>query len=215
MTQSLETIERDIELQRKQLENTIGRLRDRLSPGQLVDEVTSSLTGSSGADLAQGLAGRVRDNPIPATLLGVGLTWLMASAATTSDEPRSAAGGIAGDGGEPAATADGLLETASGKISDAGEKVRDAAGRAGETGREYARAARRGFFESLDEQPLLLGSIGLALGAALGAALPPTRAEDEWVGEISDSAKQAAVEAGKEQVAEARQVIKEKVSGTT
>jgi hypothetical protein len=35
----------------------------------------------------------------------------------------------------------------------------------------------------------MLGAIAIVAGAAIGALLPGTRAEDEWIGETSDAAK--------------------------
>jgi hypothetical protein len=50
-------------------------------------------------------------------------------------------------------------------------------------------AARRGTREAqagIEEHPLLAGTLALALGAALGAALPRTRFEDSRLGGLSD-----------------------------
>jgi hypothetical protein len=46
------------------------------------------------------------------------------------------------------------------------------------------------------EQPLILGLLGFALGAAFGAGVPPTRQEDELMGETRDAYVQRAKEAG-------------------
>ena len=64
--------------------------------------------------------------------------------------------------------------------------------------------ARRGFFDTLHEQPLVLGALGLAAGAAIGAALPTTDKEDEWLGDSRDRLAERAKEAGWEQVEKAR-----------
>ena len=56
----------------------------------------------------------------------------------------------------------------------------------------------------LRDNPLLLGAFGLAIGAAIGAALPKTRIEDEYLGETSDAYKRQAWEAGQETFEEAR-----------
>ena len=64
--------------------------------------------------------------------------------------------------------------------------------------------ARRGFFDTLHEQPLVLGALGLAAGAAIGAALPTTEKEDEWLGDSRDRLAERAKEAGREQVEKAR-----------
>ena len=36
------------------------------------------------------------------------------------------------------------------------------------------------------DQPLLAGSLGIAIGAALGALVPPTEIEDDMLGEARD-----------------------------
>ncbi|MHB1371945.1 MAG: DUF3618 domain-containing protein, partial [Pseudomonadaceae bacterium] len=69
----------------------------------------------------------------------------------------------------------------------------DARSRVGESGRQAADSlkhtaerARGGFSQLLDEQPLAVGAMGIALGALLAATMPPTRREDELMGETSD-----------------------------
>ena len=43
--------------------------------------------------------------------------------------------------------------------------------------------------DQLERQPLLLGAMGVAVGAALGSALSTSNLENEWVGEFSDGVK--------------------------
>jgi hypothetical protein len=68
----------------------------------------------------------------------------------------------------------------------------------------YGRRARHGVLRTLDEQPLVLGAIGLAIGAALGAALPPSETEDRLMGEARDEALRRATKAGRKQAEKAR-----------
>jgi hypothetical protein len=51
----------------------------------------------------------------------------------------------------------------------------------------------------LYEQPLVLAGVGLAIGAAIGAALPITEAENEMLGERSEALKEQAGEVVEEQ----------------
>ena len=99
-----------------------------------------------------------------------------------------------------ATTAEALRGKARGGMASAGRGVRSAGTHAG----RYGRRAREGIVETFYEHPLVLGSIGLAVGAAIGAALPPTRTEDELMGETRDRLKREAEEAGREQFAKAR-----------
>lgn len=69
-------IEREVEAQRRKVENRIDEIRERLSPGQLVDELLG-MTKDGGQHFAANLGKTVSNNPLPATLLGVSLIWLM------------------------------------------------------------------------------------------------------------------------------------------
>lgn len=91
--------------------------------------------------------------------------------------------------------ADSARETASqvgDMASDAYRRVTRAAGSAGEGlssmvgGQEVRRHADRGLRWMLQEQPLLLGALGLALGAAVGALVPGTETEDRLMGEARE-----------------------------
>jgi Protein of unknown function (DUF3618) len=82
-------------------------------------------------------------------------------------------------------------------------RARALAGRAGEgraLARRYGRRARQGFLQTLDEHPLVLGAIGLAVGAAIGSALPPSEPEDRLLGETRDRLRRQAGKTGHEQV---------------
>lgn len=78
-------IEREIDLQRARVEDTIDELQQRLSPGQLVDELLSYTKGGGGEFVA-GLQRNITANPLPVALLGVSLAWLMAKPAPSQVE---------------------------------------------------------------------------------------------------------------------------------
>ena len=63
----------------------------------------------------------------------------------------------------------------------------------------------------LDEQPLILGAIGLAVGAAIGAALPITETEDHFMGGPSHQLRQAATDVARQEVEGLRAVAGEAV----
>jgi ElaB/YqjD/DUF883 family membrane-anchored ribosome-binding protein len=64
-------------------------------------------------------------------------------------------------------------------VADAGRGARDQLGQLGD-------GASRGLGWLVREQPLVLGAIGLAVGAAVGALLPGTETEDRLMGESRD-----------------------------
>jgi len=72
------------------------------------------------------------------------------------------------------------------QVRDLGHGVRARAGDLTSRSRMRVDRARESTMRLIDEQPLVLGAIGLAVGAALGAALPSTRREDALLGETRD-----------------------------
>ena len=85
-------------------------------------------------------------------------------------------------------------------------RARELAARAGEGGaraRRYGRRAGRGLLHTFHEHPLLLGGIGLAIGAALGSTLPPSESEDRLMGRTRDRLKRQAADVGREQIKKA------------
>lgn len=70
-------LQREIEAQRGRVESTIDQIQDKLSPGQLVDEMLAYAKGGGG-DFVASLQRNVTANPLPVALLGVSLAWLMA-----------------------------------------------------------------------------------------------------------------------------------------
>jgi len=59
--------------------------------------------------------------------------------------------------------------------------------------------AKDRFGQMLEEQPLVMGAVGLAVGAALGAAIPSTRRENEMMGSARDDLLDRAKETAREQ----------------
>jgi ElaB/YqjD/DUF883 family membrane-anchored ribosome-binding protein len=74
-TRTPEAIERDIEQTRSQMADTLDDLQRRLSPGQLMDRALGYLEEKSG-DIGSDLVATVKQNPIPITLVGIGVAWL-------------------------------------------------------------------------------------------------------------------------------------------
>ncbi len=77
-------LQRELELQRSRVEDTIDEIQQKLSPGQLVDEMLAYTKGGGGEFVAS-LQRNVTANPLPVALLGVSLAWLMAKPAPSAN----------------------------------------------------------------------------------------------------------------------------------
>jgi ElaB/YqjD/DUF883 family membrane-anchored ribosome-binding protein len=212
--QSSRQIEEEVERTRAHMAETLDALRSRMSPGQIVDEVLGYTKGSGGSQMVRNLGRSVRDNPTPLLLMGAAVAWMMAGSSQRSwgrlgsaaDSARQAGQGMAQ--GVAAATdafaekASDLRDSASSTAQDIGDAassrmqdLRDAAYRTGDAAYRQGRDIGSSLANMMNEQPLVLGALGLALGAALGAALPQTDAENQLMGEASDTLKEQAREA--------------------
>jgi len=101
-----------------------------------------------------------------------------------------------------------------GKMSGIGEQGKAAVQR-------YARDARAGMQRAegqieraMRENPLGLGAVALATGAAIGLALPTTRREGEWMGEARDSLVEKAEQFAHQGIDKVQDAAKELISGS-
>ena len=74
--------------------------------------------------------------------------------------------------------------------------VRDTVSTAANRAQTQFDRTREGFNSIVEQQPLVLGALGLAIGAAIGAMLPSTEQEDRLIGEMRDKTLDKAKEAG-------------------
>ncbi|MFD2238874.1 DUF3618 domain-containing protein [Aureimonas populi] len=319
MSEETERLAREAETHRGRVDETLDRLKERFSVGQIVDELSGYVRDGQGADMVKNLNRQVRDNPLALGLVGAGVAWLLmgqgvrdegrrlkgryedwreeddlydrdrlsgggypiadgrphtvgegpyagSTAGSYSDSGRgpgysarakeaasSAASGISGAASSTASSVSGAASSAASgvagaarsmgsSVSDAaqsaGSAISDAAGSASETvthamhdardaaygageavyrggasaGRRaagYGRKARRSFLDTLQEEPLIVGAVALAIGAAVGAALPATRREDALFGEARDRLRDDAVDYGRDALSKAEHVASE------
>ena len=83
-------------------------------------------------------------------------------------------------------------------------------------GKEAFAKAQSSLAGVLDRQPLVLGAVGLAIGAAVAGAFRSSDLENEWVGELSDDMKadlNTRVGAVSQSLREASDTLKAEVSG--
>ncbi|WP_075216875.1 DUF3618 domain-containing protein [Mongoliimonas terrestris] len=271
-SQDPDRIESEVEEARARLSLTLDQIRERMSPGQILDQVLDYSKDSGGGMFAKNLGRQVRDNPLPILLIGAGISWLMTadrfgvsrgpslrgmgashdvgdgpegygpsggvdvagspregmgsrmghaasglgtSASNAYGNASARASSVASGAGERVSSAysaasdrassaygaasDRVSAAAGGVASGAshlGASIRDAAASAGGQAQafgshasEYGAQARQSFGRLIEDQPLVLGAIGLAVGAALGAILPSTRTEDRMMGDTADRMK--------------------------
>jgi hypothetical protein len=123
------------------------------------------------------------------------------STARTASDAMHSAGDAASDAvhsagdavrGAADATRDAAYRAADatrGAAQRAASATRDTFDTMAEASRAGARGVTEGYSYLFREQPLVLGAIAIAVGAALGAMLPSTPTEDRLIGETSDEAK--------------------------
>lgn len=140
-----------------------------------------------------GLAARIRNNPIPAALAGVGLGWLAFSTSEPAnwvyrDRRRNASpeapwtGGSAGTTGES-----GMAENLTDSASQIASRTREYASEATDSMRRMVRRRQNQMQRMVEENPLLVGAGALMLGAAFGMAFPETDTENELMGEAREN----------------------------
>jgi ElaB/YqjD/DUF883 family membrane-anchored ribosome-binding protein len=284
-----EQLELEAEAARARIATSLDELRDRMTPGQIVDQLVDYARDGGGGVFLRNLGRQVVANPFPVTLVGAGLAWLAFAggrspspdgygrssyartrngrgdldysrdysraagdvgdrATRTGERLRGSASAVANEtGGTVSEWGDNARKTASDwsqrsrsaasdmtdraskaasdmadRASEAGSRMRDAAISSGQAisetasdayesavdvSRRGADAVRRtastlsegtaaraqGLAKSVlglvQEQPLVLAGIGLALGAMLGASLPATETENQIMGGASDATK--------------------------
>ena len=192
----------EIDRTRGEMDRTLAAIEQRLTPGQLVDQGLDYLRQSGANEFVQNLGGTAKQNPMPVAVTAIGLAWLMALGRQPAQQNygASSSSGIR-------EKASGMMQSASGKLGSA----RDSATQLGDSAKQQWQRARGSIDSLVNEQPLALGAIGLAIGAILGAAAPRTRLEEETIGPASRNLTEKAKEMGSQQLDKATQAAKQVV----
>lgn len=237
-------LEREAEATRARVVATAESIRGKMTPGQLFDEFTGLFADSGGSEMLRNLKAQVRDNPLPLTMIGAGLAWLMlgrgASAATpasgyatrrgsgqhdgalaemdamTSDTAASvgevagrAAGNVAGMASGAVGTVSDMASSAAGTVSDMASGAADTLTNSAAASADMATKAGRSAQQLMEDQPLAVAAVGLAVGAAIGAMLPHTQIEDERLGGYREQLRDRAEDALEQGIDQAKQVAAE------
>jgi hypothetical protein len=162
----------------------------------------------------------VRENPIAAGLIGMGIAWIIfgnskALVRDSSGVARAAKNSIASTAG--AATeaitqtmtgaaeqvrkaAAGVSDTISGSVEGVASKVSDVfeSGNprvSNEFTRHFPSPSRNGLRDLLERQPLALAAIGIAVGGAIASAFPSTEAEGRLMGKTGEKMRKTVADA--------------------
>ena len=108
-----------------------------------------------------------------------------------------------------------LANQAQHQVSHLAHQAQDQMGQLAQNARGTARRAEATIGSTFQENPLALGAVALALGTAVGLALPKTRMEDELLGETRDGFLERANEVAHEMVGKAQGVAEQLMTGET
>jgi hypothetical protein len=223
----------------------------------LVRSYTDEQRGSYGAtpngrvsgDFFNSLQDAVRENPLSAALIGMGMLWMFMGGSNTSlfggggrksifrgvgqgaeavgsvgRDTAARIGSSVGHAAETVSHVAGGVREASATIAEHGSRTAgqaadavasaydattNAASRAAdtlsntatsaahamqETGTKWGSTVQQSIGELFERQPLLLGAVGIAIGAGIAASIPATEAENKVMGGASDFVREAVSE---------------------
>jgi hypothetical protein len=113
-------------------------------------------------------------------------------ASATIAEHRSRTAGQAADA--VASAYDATTNAASRAADTLSNTATSAAHAMQETGTKWGSTVQQSIGELFERQPLLLGAVGIAIGAGIAASIPTTEAENKVMGGASDFVREAASE---------------------
>jgi len=224
-------LEQEVDQTRGRIEETLEQLRTRLRPGSLVEDALGFASENGGDELVRSLGQQVSANPLPVALMGVGLAWLVISQNRSGAGARQGSFNGSGKRTEAMTNYDqdrrtGTDDSSRGMVDTARERASDMMGRARDTtsgaydkvSRSVSSAAdslssampnTRSISNFMQEEPMVLAGLGIALGAIVGAMLPSTEIEERYLGPVADNAKQQATEVAREQWERGKQMAAE------
>ena len=156
MGERSERLRRETEQTRAQVAETLEELRTRITPGQVVDQLVDYAGDSGAGEFFRNLGRQAVNNPLPVTLMGAGLAWLMLSGKSGDSRiaqrgrglAREAGDGLGHLGAAARETSSELKNKASQWASQSAESVRSAAESAAEKGKALGSSMAERFRET-------------------------------------------------------------------
>ncbi|HVS31013.1 MAG TPA: DUF3618 domain-containing protein [Thermoanaerobaculia bacterium] len=231
-------IRRDIERTQREMSRTIEEIQSRLSPQNMMQRTKDSVR-EAGVRTSRNFIDKIKANPIPAAMVGIGLFLL----ARNNDDESSI--DLRPDSGlgrgrdastfssaaeyrdlEPSAAGAGRLDEARERVSEAAHEARERVSHAMDTARERVESwgtstrdgARRAGVQSADfmrQNPLAAGLVAVALGAIVGSLIPETDREHELMGATRDRLADRARDLTREGVDHAKDIAGDVATAAT
>lgn len=235
-----DALEREVDEVRERLSQTVDALGTRLSPGELLDQFIGTARehgGELGRNFGGQI--KQNPVPALLTTVGIAWLMAGSGnnpSAGTGDsysggayaEEYDSMGSDGSDGSSMGEAVKSKLEAGKDKLAAGKSKLaegkeaaatrldgaRSSLNNQTAAARQHAKIRASELQQNMQrfmhEQPLVAGTLGMALGAALGALVPPTEAEDRLVGSASDSATERAKQVAAEQYERGRETAKQK-----
>jgi hypothetical protein len=224
-------LERQASEIRADMDRTLDALERKFSPEQLLDRSLGYLR-DHGGELTQTLGATMRNNPVPIVLTLAGITWLVASSYNSRQPPgqdlssRFARSGVGQRLQERASSArervhsaadaarqrvasatDATKQRLSSGRTAAGGRLSGAVGSARENARYRAHEMQNRVYTMMEDQPLVIGALAVAVGAIIGTAIPSTQYENRVLGQARDRTLTKAQELGEQQYEKVRDTL--------
>ena len=228
-------IQGEIAHTRAELSETIDALQEKLRPGNIVSDATEKVKtattervrsmADTASGTAQGMWEEARQNPIPALMIGAGVAWMLLDRTRNRGNDRNRDRAEWSEYSSPRYGAFNQDEeyyrqssrTRGGGVTShlpSSEGISTWARGAGSEARQTARRAQNGLQRMINENPLLVGAAAMLVGAAVGASLPETEKENEWMGEARDSVVDRAQEAARHAASAVKEATNDVVGDT-
>ena len=172
----------------------------------------NSTASTSSARFIDDLNDAIRENPVSAGLVGIGVLWMLfghakigalASAipgtvSQATSTVRSAAQSATTASSEAAENVSEAVYDATASVkagaAAAGEKIasagRDASQASVDFGHRVGQSVHQNLSTTIETQPLLLGALGLGIGAGIASMFSSTKAEQDLMGETGGAVKE-------------------------
>ena len=229
------TLVREINQTRAAVSQTLDCLERKLTAGQLLDQCLTFF-GMKGTEIGSSVGKCIKDNPMPVLLTATGIGWMMfgpsqnrtvvrynhydyadaeGMISTMSDKMQSGATATRQQFGKTTERAKETVNRTTDKVKETADRATDAlhetVNKTADIAQSQVKQVRNGFNQLLEEQPLILGAVGLAVGAMIGAAFPSTEQEDRLVGEIRDKTLNKGKELGAQAYEKGSELAKQNI----